>query len=125
MLVATMAEKDPIQINYDQYLQRHLAYLEEWRVGVLQQESAVQAANKGAIEFAQLGIRVGLILNGGALIALPALLTLIPDVNPISLAYPHLIGAASAFILGLATAALSVFCAFVCMRHMSDYHNHR
>lgn len=52
--------------------QRHEAYLREWEVDLSPIEARFLQADKAAVDFSILGIKSAYILNGGALLGLPA-----------------------------------------------------
>lgn len=47
-------------------------YREEWRLNVASLDEDIRTSDQAAIGFAHLGLKSALMLNGGALVALPA-----------------------------------------------------
>lgn len=95
-------------------LEKELHYLERWKVDVTPVEQVAIEAGKGSITFAQTAIKTGLILNGGALIALPAF------VQIFSVPTAVLIGPISYFVIGLALNGIATICAFIAMSNSEN-----
>lgn len=82
-----MADNKELSIEQHKLrLEMELHYLERWKADIVPVEQFVIEAGKGAIAFAQTALKSGFILNGGALIALPAFIQIF-SVSDVASAY--------------------------------------
>lgn len=61
------------------YQERRAAFLTEFRVNLEPVEQNRRLADSGAIEFSLVAVRTGYLLNAGGLIAIPAIMKILPD----------------------------------------------
>lgn len=94
------------QLRFEELRQKEAHYLERWKVDVTPVEQVGIEAGKGSITFAQTAIKTSLILNGGALVALPAF-TQIFNAPATALLEPI-----SYFVIGLVLNGVATVCAF-------------
>lgn len=97
----------------------HEDFWREWEANIRPSREAKVAASEGAVEFAKIGIKSSLVLNGGALIALPAFVEVNHAVGVQFLAF-----SAGAFAAGLIACATSIFFAYQTMVYQGLYHSH-
>lgn len=113
-------EADWARAQYE--LNRRLAYLEEYKTTVDHIEDRAIAAEGVSVDYAQLSIRSGIIINGGALLAIPAFRALFENTSETST--DPLITAAIWFVAGLAS---NIACAIAChinFRYLSVVYLH-
>ncbi len=78
--------KEPSIERHKLRLEKELHYLERWKADIVPVEQHVIEAERGAIAFAQTALKSGFILNGGALIVLPAFMQIF-SVSDVASAY--------------------------------------
>ncbi|MFQ5853518.1 MAG: hypothetical protein ACE5JU_23415 [Candidatus Binatia bacterium] len=126
-----MSESDPFQANeravklarsevdrlrldlerYRQDLERRRTYLEHYKAELEPQYRYSVESDRASVGFAQSGIRSMYILNGGALIALPAFHTLLKD-SP-TYTSESLMWSAGAFVIGLLFSGVTSLLAYL------------
>jgi hypothetical protein len=102
-------------------------WLEEWRTNVEPAVGGYKVAEQGRYAIALVGLRAGLLLNGGGALALPAYASLLGnDASPGSV---NFLAAATFYAAGLALAGLAVLLAYFSADlhssdhwHMVEYH---
>lgn len=84
-------------------LEKEFHYLERWKADIAPVEQFEIEAGKGAIAFAQTALKSGLILNGGALIVLPAFMQIfrVSDVAPVHITITILCFTGGLFLCGI------------------------
>ncbi|MCH9052631.1 MAG: hypothetical protein IIA72_16415 [Proteobacteria bacterium] len=92
-------------------IERRLAFLEEWRTNLTPIQESIASADRGAIDFALAGLKSGFLLNGGALIALPAFIEIF-KLKPGDA--DLFVFAAIPFALGLITCTVANFLGYKC-----------
>ena len=99
------------QTNEAQQVQHHrrAAFLAEFRAYLDPIEHTIERADAGAVEYASIGIRFCYILNAGGLVAVPAIMELLPNEE---IAGSILFFPACAFVCGVVLAALTNFLAY-------------
>ena len=89
-------------------LERRLAYLEEYRTNIEPVQRDITEANRATVDFALTGIKSLYLLNGGAIIAVPAFAGVSERLSIDSLGT-----AIACFAVGLFTAALTNLLAYL------------
>lgn len=95
-------------------LEKELHYLERWKVDVTPVEQVAVEAGKGSIAFAQAAIKSGLILNGGALVALPAFTQIF------GISASQLIEPIQYFLLGIVLCGFASIFGFITLANTED-----
>lgn len=101
--------------------EKRAAYLAEFRTSLEPVERRGERADQAAIEFAAIGIKSNYLLNGGALVALPAIMQFAEKgaVN-----WNLLFWSVWLFVLGMATAAATNFFAYRSVMLAGEAHGH-
>ena len=86
------------------YHNRRAAFLTEFRASIDPIERVIERVDASAKEFAAVGVRFCYILNAGGLVAIPAIMEILPAVN---VDRSTLLLAAGLFVLGVILAALT------------------
>ncbi|MET0105680.1 MAG: hypothetical protein ABW072_11125 [Sedimenticola sp.] len=93
-------------------------YVEEWKLNVFRFDEDIRSSTEGAVEFAQQGIRSGLMLNGGALVAVPAIIALFAvDVSQVA---SGIILSGVLFVIGLLLSWAANLFGFFAMSNSAD-----
>lgn len=95
--------------------EEQMAYLESWRTDITPRHELLRDSNQGITAFSQAALRSTFLLNGGALIALPALGEFFHLENTANLTI-----SIAWFVTGLVLTTLATFCGYVSMRHEAD-----
>ena len=88
---------------------RRAAFLTEFRASIDPIERIIERVDAGATEFAAMGVRFCYILNAGGLVAVPAIMEIMPDapVDRTALLWPT-----GAFVVGVLLAAVTNYFAY-------------
>jgi hypothetical protein len=89
-------------------MERWRAHTERWDAEVAESENRAWDATKIAAEFGKLGLQSAILLNGGALVAIPPLMQWLNDIGR-----TKVVPIASWFFIGLLCAAVSVVFAYI------------
>lgn len=95
-------------------------YLEQWKADISPVEEQTLQTHRSAIAFAQAGLKTAALINGGALIALPAFVTLFKIGSG-----EIVISAAIFFCFGLLAAACAYLFAFLSVDHFGISTTHK
>ena len=94
--------------------ERRRAFLHEWEIAVHSQDADIRVANQGAVDLGRAVLQTAIMLNGGALVLIPAYLALVRE--PMDTAHQdRIVWCVIAFIAGLVLAWLSAACAYFTM----------
>ena len=85
------------------------AYLTDYRASIDPIERICENADKGANEFASIGVRFCYILNAGRLVVIPAIMELLPE-TPVE--RTSMLGPAVLFACGILLAAIANYLAY-------------
>ena len=85
------------------------AYLTEHRANIEPIERICENADRGANEFASIGVRFCYVLNAGGLVVIPAIMELLPE-TPVE--RPSMLGPAVLFACGILLAAIANYLAY-------------
>ena len=66
---------------WESFQLRHAAYLTDYRASIEPIERICENADRGANEFASIGVRFCYILNAGGLVVIPAIMELLPELQ--------------------------------------------
>lgn len=94
-------------------IEGRLTFLEEWKTNLTPIQNAMTLADRAAIDFGSAGIKAGFLLNGGALIAVPAFVEILKPGPP---AFGSLIYAIGLFVGGLLLCVAVNLAAYLSMR---------
>lgn len=108
--------------RYRQDLERRRTYLEHYKAELEPQYRYSVESDRASVGFAQSGIRSMYILNGGALVALPAFHALLKE-SPTYTSEP-LLWAALAFVIGLALSGITSLLAYLAQSAVSEAVSH-
>lgn len=100
--------------NWERHLSFRNAFLDQWRTELFPVDAQIALAAKSATSLALTGLRSGYLLNGGALIALPAFIEIFNKLKPGDT--DLFIFAATPFVLGLITCTVTNFLGYKCVR---------
>ena len=108
--------------DWDRELSRHIAFLDQWRTELAPIDAKIALAIQSATSLAQTGLRSGYILNGGALIALPAFIEIFGKFEPNNTrAYTF---SAIFFVLGLITCVIANFLGYKSVNTAAEAQEH-
>lgn len=95
------------------FIEGRLIFLEEWRTNLTPLQNSIASADRAAVDFSLAGLKSMFILNGGALIAVPAFVEIL-DLGPE--AFGSLVDASVLFVSGLVECVLANLTAYLSMR---------
>ncbi len=99
--------------NWERQLSWRNAFLDQWRTELAPVDAQIALATESATSLALTGLRSGYLLNGGALIALPAFIEIFKKLE--SGDTDLFVFAAIAFVLGLITCTVANFLGYKCV----------
>lgn len=99
---------------------RHLVFLEHWRTELAPIEGRSAQANRAGNDYALAGIKSGYLLNGGAVIAVPAFWKLLEQ--PSGEDQLFVIVAVAIFVIGLIFCVIGNFLAYLCLTNAGLAH---
>ena len=99
--------------NWERQLSRHNVFLDQWRTELAPVDAQIALATESATSLALTGLRSGYLLNGGALIALPAFIGIFKKLE--SGDTDLFVFAAIPFALGLITCTVANFLGYKCV----------
>ena len=106
--------------TWEQHLAWRNAFLDQWRTELAPVDAQIALATESATSLALTGLRSGYLLNGGALIALPAFIEIF---NKFKIGDTNLfVFAAVPFVLGLIMCAVANFLGYKCVNTASSAH---